>query len=297
MANANQTIVNRSQLLAAATALSAVGFLMVPMPALAGPMFPLAPACTQYGFDGKFSLRQDNGFRVSFTSTGPAATGRVVATGDSGSKSQGNVTGGIKGRNIDFTTHWDNSSSTGHYLGVVGDDGTVRRGSTINQDNANSAYWDSTAPLRCLDAPPPPILDITLPPRIPPASPAAARLAVSVTGPTTLRAGMSGSYTVNLSNPGDIGAPVELYVSFGGLQQAGQVTPSGGLNCEVINNAGGTSAVRCDAQQLQSKATANIVVQARGSAPGAGHLTVNINSSDPGAQFVQRSQKLNVSIT
>jgi hypothetical protein len=133
--------------------------------------------------------------------------------------------------------------------------------------------------------------------KLPPAGPAAARLGVAVNGPTTLRAGMSGSYTVNLSNPGDVGAPVELYVSFGGqLQQTGPVS-SGGLNCDVINNAGGTSAVHCTSQQLQSKATAQIVVQGRGSAPGAGHLTVNINSSDPAAQFVQRSQKLNVSIT
>jgi hypothetical protein len=55
--------------------------------------------------------------------------------------------------------------------------------------------------------------------------------------------------------------------------------------------------VHCSAQQLPSKATTNIVVQGRGSAPGAGHLTVNINSSDPAAQFVQKSNGLNVSIT
>jgi hypothetical protein len=298
------SIVNRSQLFAAATAISAVGLLMVPAPARAGPMFPLAPACTQYGFTGKFSLRQDNGWRVSFTSTGPAATGRVVAVGNSGYTMRGNVTGGINGRNVDFTTHWDNSSSTGHYNGVVGDDGTVRRGTTINQENADLADWDSTsAPLGCIT----PAAPVTPPGSgegpgpaeipAPPAGPATARLAVSATGPTTLPAGQSGTYTVNLSNPGDTGAPIELYVSFGGqVQQTGQVI-SGGFNCEVINNAGGTSAIRCNSQQLQSKATAQIVVQARGSAPGAGHLTVNINSADPAAQFVQRSQKLNVSIT
>ena len=32
-------------------------------------------------------------------------------------------------------------------------------------------------------------------------------------------------------------------------------------------------------------------------APGAGQLVVNINSSAPGAQFVQKSQQLNVTIT
>ncbi|WP_319456209.1 MULTISPECIES: hypothetical protein [unclassified Mycobacterium] len=302
MANANQTIVNRSQLLAAATAIGAVALLAIPTPARAGPMFPLAPACAQYGFDGKFSLRQDNGFRVSFTSTGRAATGEVVATGDNGWRQLGYVTGGIKGRNVDFTTNWDRNSGTGpgHYLGVVGDDGFVRGGTTLDQSNVNVANWSSTLPLGCLDAPlppPPPVISATIGEQVP-AGPAAARLGVAVNGPTTLRAGMSGSYTVNLSNPGDVGAPVELYVSFGGqLQQTGPVNPSGGVNCDVINNAGGTSAVRCNAQQLESKATAQIVVQARGPAPGAGHLTVNINSSDPGAQFVQKSQKLNVSIS
>jgi hypothetical protein len=296
-------IVNRSQLFAAATAISALGVLAIPTPARAGPMFPLAPACTQYGFDGKFSLRQDNGFRVSFTSTGPAATGEVTARGDNGWRQLGYVKGGIKGRNVDFTAHWDSNSGTGpgHYIGVVGDDGLVRGGTTLDQSNVNVANWSSTSPLGCLDAPPPPppppipankpvpAPDI----KVPPAGPAAARLAVNISGPTTLPAGQSGTYTVNLSNSGDVGAPVELYVSFGGLQQTGQVS-AGGVNCEIINNA---SAVRCNAPQLQSKETAPIVVQARGSAPGAGHLTVNINSADPGAQVVQRSQRLNVSIT
>jgi hypothetical protein len=42
--------------------------------------------------------------------------------------------------------------------------------------------------------------------------------------------------------------------------------------------------------------TANITVQGQGSAPGAAQLVVNINSSDPAAQFVQKSQQLNVTI-
>jgi hypothetical protein len=118
-----------------------------------------------------------------------------------------------------------------------------------------------------------------------------------VNGPTTLPAGQSGTYTVNVSNPGDVSAPVELFISFNGqLQQAG-FTPSGGFNCDVRNYAGGSSSVHCTVGQFQSKATANIVVQGRGSAPGAGHLTATINSSDPGAQFVQKSQQLNVTIT
>jgi hypothetical protein len=47
----------------------------------------------------------------------------------------------------------------------------------------------------------------------------------------------------------------------------------------------------------QSKATAKIAVQGRGSAPGAGQSMVNINSSDPAAQLLQKSQQLNVAIT
>ncbi|MDT5267030.1 MAG: hypothetical protein QOI90_3656, partial [Mycobacterium sp.] len=156
------------------------------------------------------------------------------------------------------------------------------------------AHWDSITPLACVIAPAP----APAPQPAPPAQTAGARLGVAVKGPTTQPAGQNGIYTVNLSNSGDTGAPVELYVSFGGqLQQTGQVTPSGGFNCDVINNAGGTTAVHCTVPQLQSKATANVVVQGRGSAPGAGHLTATINSSDPGAQFVQKSQGLNVSIT
>src|SRR3979411_727676 len=69
------TIMNRSQLFPAATAISAVGFLAVPAPAHAGPMFPLplAPPCNQYAFVGDFSIRQDDGWQVFFSSTGPAA--------------------------------------------------------------------------------------------------------------------------------------------------------------------------------------------------------------------------------
>jgi hypothetical protein len=123
-------------------------------------------------------------------------------------------------------------------------------------------------------------------------------LGVAVNGPTTLSASTSGTYNVTVSNPGDLSAPVELFISFNGkLQQTGQPAPSGGFDCTVNNYAGGTTSVHCTAGQFGSKATANITVQGRGSAPGAGQLVANINSSDPAAQFVQKSQQLNVTIT
>jgi hypothetical protein len=300
------TIVNRSQLFATATAISAVGFLTIPTPAQAHPMLPLAPPCHQYGFTpGNFAFKF-NGSTVSFYSNPPFDVGGPVAVYPPGD--HGNVKGGMNGlNNVDFTIYWD-AGAVGDYTGAVGNDGIVR-GTVVRRDSlAQPVSWYSTTPLACIDAPPPPPPPIRLPesntatlgpkPSLdPPAQTAGARLGVAVNGQTTLPAGLSVPYTVIVSNLGDAGAPVELYVSFGGnLQQAGQVTPSGGFNCEVINNAGGTTSVHCTAPQFQSKAT-NIVVQGRGSAPGAGHLTVNINSSDPGAQFVQKSQGLNVSIT
>lgn len=294
------SIMNRTQMFTAAMAISAAGFLVSPAPAQADPMFPLAPACNQYGFAGSFGLRQDNGYGVNFSARGTSVAGPAAARGDSGDELVGRVTGGITGRKLDFTIRW-NGGSSAHYFGDIANDGSVLRGVTIDQSNANSEFWTANYPLRCMDAPPAPPV-VTPPPGTPdippPAGPAAARLGVAVQGPTTLRAGQGSAYTVILSNPGDAAAPVELYVSFGGqLQQTGQVTPSGGVNCDVVNNAGGSTAVHCTGQQLQSKATASIVLQGRGAAPGAGHLTGTISSSDPAAQFVQKSQKLNVSIT
>jgi hypothetical protein len=178
------------------------------------------------------------------------------------------------------------------YAGNVDDDGLVH----VGRVGTGTGSWNSTRPLECNDAPAPAPAPAQQP--APPAAAAAARLGVAVNGPATLPAGQSGTYTVSVSNPGDVSAPVELFISFNGnLQLTGQPAPSGGFNCEVINNAGGTTAVHCTVGQFGSKATANITVQGRGSAPGAGQLVVTINSSDPAAQFVQKSQQLNVSIT
>jgi len=237
------------------------------------------------------------------SSTGPATVGgRAVSVSDDNvTKFTGNVSGGIQGRKIDITFREDNSNAVRHFTGTVGADGTVHNGA-FSSSMTSPGSWDSiNGPLGCTDAPPPAAPTPPAPaqqPAPPAAQTAAARLGVSVNGPTTLPAGQSGTYTVNVSNPGDVSAPVELYASYSGkLQQTGQVTPSGGFNCDVRNYAGGTSSVHCTVGQLGPKATETIVVQGRGSAPGAGGLGVNINSSDPAAQFVQKSQKLNVTIT
>ena len=303
----------QSMLIVAATALIPGG-LAIPAPAQARPMLPLplAPACSQYVFNGNFSLKQSNGDTVVFSSIGPVASGNATATGGSNGPLHGVVTGGIQGDKLDFEITWNADSSIGHYTGFVSSDGFAH-GDTSDEyqpfgdvfGNVSPPYvahWDSTVPLVCSTpdappaAPPVPVAHQPVPPFT--AQTAAARLGVSVNGPTTLAAGSSGTYTANLSNPGDASAPVELFISFNGnLQQTGEVSAPDGFDCTVINYAGGTAAAHCTIPQFQSKATANITVQGHGSAPGAGQLVVNINSSDPAAQFVQKSQQLNVTIT
>jgi hypothetical protein len=304
---------NSSQLFAAATAITAVGlFLTVSPPAQAHPMlpFPLAPTCSQWGFPGGFTLKQSNGDTVHFYGDGPLASGPAVATGGTYGPLNApvnGVEGGITGNQIAVTIVW-NSGAIGRYTGSVGgNDNGFAHGNTYDATATDHsvAHWDSTSQLTCTTtaaAPPSvPAPQSAPPPAAPPAPPAAApaaRLGVNATGPTTLQAGMTSGYNVTVSNPGDLSAPVELFISFNGnLQQTGQVNASGGFDCTVNNYAGGTTSVHCTVGQFGSKATANITVQGRGSAPGAGQLVVNINSSDPAAQFVQKSQQLNVTIT
>jgi hypothetical protein len=135
------TNVNRSQLLAAATAITAMGFLTVSPPARAHPMLPLAPACNQYVFNGDFTFRNDRSGPISFNSTGPVASGTVRAGTDSGT-----VTGTIQGRNVDFTITWGGQTvyAPFKYTGTVGDDALIHDGVV---DDA--IYWHSTSPLGC----------------------------------------------------------------------------------------------------------------------------------------------------
>lgn len=116
----------------------------------------------------------------------------------------------------------------------------------------------------------------------PPASAAAQFLVIS-NGPATLQTGLCGTYTVSIGNSGDVSAPVELLILFAGkLEQTGQIQAGGGFDCAVRPpDAGINSAVRCTVQQLApispNGKSYDIVVQGRGTAPGAGHLVVIAN--------------------
>ena len=101
-----------------------------------------------------------------------------------------------------------------------------------------------------------------------------------VTGPATLQAGLSGTYVVTVSNSGGVKAPVELFIIFAGkLEQTGQIGAQGGFDCQLQSAAAGVNAtVRC-VQQLEPGAKYDIVVQGRGSAPGAGTLLAKIGNN------------------
>jgi hypothetical protein len=90
-----------------------------------------------------------------------------------------------------------------------------------------------------------------------------------------------------------------LFIVFAGkLEQFGQIDAGGGFDCTAADNR-----VRCTTQRFASNTPVDIVVQGRGSEPGAGQLVVNINpdrsipeNTPPGGgtdNFVQK----NVTIT
>jgi hypothetical protein len=99
-----------------------------------------------------------------------------------------------------------------------------------------------------------------------------AQFTVAAAGPSSLQAGLSGTYVVTALNDGDP-APVQLFIVFAGkLQQFGQISAEGGFDCTANENT-----VRCTTPRLPSHVRTEIVVQGRGSEPGAGQLVVNIN--------------------
>ena len=132
---------------------------------------------------------------------------------------------------------------------------------------------------------------------VPPAY-ADAQFTVTASGPSSLQAGLSGTYVVTALNDGDA-APVQLFIVFAGeLQQFGQISADGGFDCTANENT-----VRCTTPRLPSNVPTEIVVQGRGSERGAGQLVVNINPdrsipehTPPGGGTDNFAQK-NVTIT
>ena len=107
-----------------------------------------------------------------------------------------------------------------------------------------------------------------------------ADLTVGVRGPNSLQAGLSGTFTVGISNRGTVGATVELNIIFAGkLDQTGRIVAGAGLACDVVHDAGINAALRCTGGQLGAGESARVVVQGRGQEAGNGMLVATLNAS------------------
>jgi hypothetical protein len=138
--------------IAAATAIGAVGFLTCPALAQAAPPFPLAPACSQYGFSDPFTVTQSNGWTVYVNQTGKVdktIQGRAVTSDSNGKNLKGgNISGAnINGRDIVFAIDWDDTGR-GNYSGRVEDDGFARGLSSGAEPSASP--WQSLRQMPCL---------------------------------------------------------------------------------------------------------------------------------------------------
>jgi hypothetical protein len=103
---------------------------------------------------------------------------------------------------------------------------------------------------------------------------------VSLKGPGSLQAGLSGTYTVTVRNGGSVTAPVELHIVFAkALDQTGQIVAGGGLDCTVGHDAGINAGLTCTGGQLAGGESTTVIVQGRGQNPGVGVLLATINNN------------------
>jgi hypothetical protein len=171
------TILNRSLLLAAATAITALGFVA------GAPQSQAAPThCSQYAFNGDFMIQGANIGEVRVSPVpGTNFAGEAFTIADDGRGVRGFVRdGGIKGRDINFTISWiEESDPRWTFNGTVGDDGLVYRG--LMHGPGFMSLWDSTTPLACND---PVIATKPLPDDlITPPTPATTRVQGPITAP------------------------------------------------------------------------------------------------------------------
>lgn len=270
-----------------------------------------ASAACQGDWDlsGGWSFNQDNGFSPSFDfqQTGNVFTGTAGnGFSDDNQFIGGRVNGSVNGDKFRFTVEWT-GGTVGEYTGVIDSGGRVR-GKTRDKTNplAPGARWNggnSAAKCRVAAAeipnqpkkkPKAPIpgagdlvLDVPLESGGGTASDAIlqaanqpADLTVSMKGPGSLQAGLSGIFTVTIRNKGNVGAKVELNIIYAGkLDQTGRIVAGAGLACEVGHDAGINAALHCTGGQLGAGERATVVVQGRGQEAGGGMLVATLNAS------------------
>jgi hypothetical protein len=153
-------VLSRSAMFAAATALTAVGFLNVPAPAQA------APACEKWGWPGgNFSIKAGNQTTTNMSTSQDRVVGRPFYISDGAPSSDatyGNPSGGYTGSDIDITINWDQGPGAGyasHFVGKINDEGLAS--GTLHLGNRDDA-WHSDNKFSCTvykpaeQAPPPP---------------------------------------------------------------------------------------------------------------------------------------------
>ena len=103
---------------------------------------------------------------------------------------------------------------------------------------------------------------------------------VSLSGPTSLQAGLSGTYRITIKNVGKATATIEVAILFAkALDQTGQII-GGGLDCAPSSHASAINAeITCTGGQLAAGEFSTVTVQGRGQAPGGGMLVTSLNNS------------------
>jgi hypothetical protein len=131
---------------AAAIAMFAAGILAMPMASQAS----AETTCTVTG--QYFNLHQSNGYDLVISANGASLGPSGLARANPEMATYGNVTGGIKGRLVDFTITWSDNKGQAHFTGAVGDDGTATGNSTgpsVPVNLWNPGPWTSNEPLSC----------------------------------------------------------------------------------------------------------------------------------------------------
>ena len=147
----------KSPLFAAATAISAMGFVTVPGPAQADPMIPLAPPnCERYEFTAPFEYTQDNGYTFQFPAIGDRIQGRAMyAIVGQTEGTFGPANGGISGRTININVTWDQGPGKGLWSQITGqiNDDLFASGTAKNSQGVSNT-WKTSFKQKCVPAAP-----------------------------------------------------------------------------------------------------------------------------------------------
>ena len=129
-----------------AIAIVAGGFVVIPVTYQAN----AETTCTVTG--QYFNLHQSNGYDLVISANGATLGPTGLARANPEMATYGDVSGGIKGRLVDFTITWSDNKGQAHFTGAVGDDGVASGNSTgpsIPVNLWNAGPWTSNEPLNC----------------------------------------------------------------------------------------------------------------------------------------------------